>query len=102
MVDQIVTDASVLARIRLTIVHIEFAILSLKAARTLTREASDEIRARGAILTRVRFTFVDFEGTVTARVAFHTMATVAVAEILASTVVTQGFAFQTWRRRRVN
>lgn len=98
MVDQVVTNASVLARIRFTIVHIELTVLSLEAACTLAAVPADEVLAGRSILARVRFTLVDFDGAVAARVTFHAVAAMTVAEIFAGSVVTEGFSLETWRR----
>lgn len=95
MVYEIVTDTTILARIRLTIVHIQLTVLPLEATRTLTGIASNEIATGGTILAGIGFTFVDFDGAVGAGVALHAMAAMRVAKVFARSVVAQGFTFQT-------
>lgn len=93
---EIMTGSPVLARIQATIVDVELAVLSLEALGTITLVRSNQVSASGAILTRSRVAFVDFGLAVASGVAFIAHATVAVADVFASTIVTQpslGYSF---------
>lgn len=52
IVDQIVACAAILARIRLTVVNVQFAILALEAWRTCTLVHANQIFAHAIVLAR--------------------------------------------------
>lgn len=89
VVDQIVTGAAVLAGIRLAIVDIELAVLTLETLGTLTLIRTDEVLTCCAVLTRCRVALVDLLLAVRAGVALEAMTTVTVAYILAGAVVAE-------------
>lgn len=84
VVHQVVTDAVVLARIRVTVIDVELAVFALEALETLAFIGANKILAVGAILAWIGRTLVNLVLAIAAIVAVGADALVAVASEVAT------------------
>lgn len=89
VVHQVVTSTAILTRIAFTVVHVQLAILSLETGRTDATVTAHQVLTRCAVLTGRRVALIDLDRAVAAGVAVVAVASMTVADILASSVVTQ-------------
>ena len=89
VVHKVMTCGPILARIWLAVIHIQLTVLSLEALGAVARIWANQILARSTILTRCWLTLIDLILAVTASVAILTVTAVAIAYVLACSVVAQ-------------
>lgn len=80
---------AILAGVRCTIVHVQFAILPLEAFGALAGVAADQVFTGGAVLAGGGFALVDLLLAVGACVTVEAVATVRVADVFASAIVAE-------------
>jgi hypothetical protein len=85
-----VAGSSVLARIRLALVHVQLAVLALEAFGALARVRPHQVLASGAVLARCRVALVDLLLAVRTGVAVRAVTPVRITDVFACSVVAEG------------